>query len=207
MGDKPKASLPDNFRLCEADFSPCLRLIALGQPETRVEPQAMVVIAALARAAPSPASRDRMLQQVWGDQVAREEVLTRCIHQLQEAPEGDSEHQHLGGRLAPRCGQAKRAIAARHGDAPFRCPERRLRRLPDQCRVRRQGFGKVRFCVRGYQGSACTPALDAEAVRFPGNRIAWPVCAAGSAHAGEPSCTRGPVQPATSGGGGDSLIN
>ena len=36
-----------------------------------------------------------MLQHVWGDQEAREEVVTRCIHQLQVALEGDSEQQHL----------------------------------------------------------------------------------------------------------------
>ncbi len=95
MGDAAPAPLPDDFRLGAFEISPELRLIRGATRETRVEPKAMAVLAALAGAAPSPVSRDELLQRVWGDQVVREEVLTRCVHQLRNALGDDPRHPDL----------------------------------------------------------------------------------------------------------------
>ena len=95
MAEKTAAPLPDDFRLGAFEISPELRLIRGTTRETRIEPKAMAVLAALAGAAPSPVSRDELLQRVWGHQVVREEVLTRCVHQLRHAFGDDSRYPEL----------------------------------------------------------------------------------------------------------------
>jgi adenylate cyclase len=95
MGDSAAPALPDDFRLGPFEVSPELRLIRGARRETRIEPKAMAVLEALAEAAPSPVSRDELLQRVWGHQVVGEEVLTRCVHQLRRALGDNPRHPDL----------------------------------------------------------------------------------------------------------------
>jgi DNA-binding winged helix-turn-helix (wHTH) protein/TolB-like protein len=83
--DETSESLPDAFRLGPYEIHRRLRIIRRGDRETRVEPEAMAVLTAMAEAAPSPVSREALLERVWGRQAVGDEVLARRVQQLRKA--------------------------------------------------------------------------------------------------------------------------
>ena len=65
------------FDLAEFRIDPSCRTIAGPRGASCVEPRVMDVLVALARRAPSPVTRDELIDQVWGDAFFTDGVLTR----------------------------------------------------------------------------------------------------------------------------------
>ncbi|MBL0292166.1 MAG: winged helix-turn-helix domain-containing protein [Betaproteobacteria bacterium] len=72
------------FGMAEFRVDPARRSIVGPHGASRVEPRVMDVLVALARRAPSPVTRDELIDQVWGGAFVTDGVLTRCISILRE---------------------------------------------------------------------------------------------------------------------------
>lgn len=83
-GGKVAAQGTPSFRLAEVRVDPARRSISGPRGTFRVEPRVMDVLVALALRAPSPVSRQQLIDEVWGGVVVTDGVLTRCIAILRE---------------------------------------------------------------------------------------------------------------------------
>ncbi len=70
------------FRLGEWTVQPALNRVSGPDGEVRLEPRVMAVLVRLAEAPGQVVSRLDLLDQVWGDAVVGEEILTRAVSEL-----------------------------------------------------------------------------------------------------------------------------
>ena len=80
------------FRLGEWTVHPALNRVAGPAGEVRLEPRVMAVLLRLAATPGQVVSRNELLDEVWGDAVVGEEILTRAISELRRVF-GDSARQ------------------------------------------------------------------------------------------------------------------
>ena len=80
------------FRLGEWTVHPALNRVAGPGGEVRLEPRVMAVLLRLAAVPGQVVSRNELLDEVWGDAVVGEEILTRAISELRRVF-GDSARQ------------------------------------------------------------------------------------------------------------------
>jgi len=80
------------FRLHEFSVRPDLNRIVRGATAMQVEPRVMDVLVCLTRHPGEVVSREMLLDELWGDTVVVEHVLTRAISELRRILEDDAEH-------------------------------------------------------------------------------------------------------------------
>ncbi|PYV15481.1 MAG: hypothetical protein DMG07_09650, partial [Acidobacteria bacterium] len=68
---------------------PRLNTISLSGRETRVEPKVVEVLVCMARHAGDVVSRERLIEEVWGDTFVSDAALTRCIAELRKVFDDD----------------------------------------------------------------------------------------------------------------------
>ncbi len=80
-----QSSREPDFFVADWRISPVLGRLERGEVAQTVEPRSIQVLTCLARHAPNVVSKQRLIQEVWGDGFVTEEVLSHAVWELRKA--------------------------------------------------------------------------------------------------------------------------
>jgi len=85
----------ENFRVDGWLIQPRLNLISRNGASVRMEPKVMRVLVCLAQQAGEPVAKERLLQDVWPDTFATDDVLKRSVSELRRALQDDARQPRI----------------------------------------------------------------------------------------------------------------
>ena len=91
-----------DFRLESWLVQPSINTVSRNDTSVQLEPKVMSVLVCLAKQAPDPVSKEKILQRVWPDTFVGEGVLTRSISELRRILEDEAKESRLIQTIAKR---------------------------------------------------------------------------------------------------------